>query len=310
MADTLTFPTLASCLHYSSTKAHRLPVTCAIATDDCRYLFTASKDGSIAKWDISAVLSPSSSSAEASTSSAQQSKVVKLDFQPKRRNKSTTKAYFGSKGKPSIARNHPSQDNETHGHSDEVYSLSLNSEGTRLASGGKDRRICLWDTSSTTPGQGCSFVSSLRGHKDSISAVSFRSGSQQVYTASFDRTVKIFDTASLAYIETLFGHQDKISDLSVLRNELAVTTGGRDKTLRYWKIRDESQLVFRAGGMSKVRRVLEGGLEEEDEEEKAERLKRQKEQGQDGSERKFVEGSVDCTAMVDDQHFLSGGDSG
>lgn len=72
---------------------------------------------------------------------------------------------------------------------------------------------------------------------------------------------------------------------------------------------EESQLVFRGGAASRIRNVLDGGMEEDGivvEEELGGGKKRRKERG----EVKFVEGSVDCVAMVDDTTFLSGGDSG
>lgn len=313
--------------HYTTNKAHRQALTCAIVSEDCRSLFTASKDGSIARWDISSLVSPTpptpSNLATSEPSTSQLPHIVKTDFVPKRPalNKGKGKGKHlrqDAKGKATIARNQPSQDVVTHGHTDEIYSLSISSDGKRLASGGKDRRVGVWDVSSGTRSQGCKWVAGLKGHKDTISAVAFRQGTQQVYTASFDRTLKIYDVASLSYVETLFGHQDKIYDLSLAgRNEVAVSTGGRDKTLRYWKIKDESQLVFRAGGISKVRKVLEGGVDDE-EDEGAVAKRRAKTQNSlingvssnPSNDRKFVEGSVDCTAMVDDQHFLSGGDSG
>lgn len=221
---------------------------------------------------------------------------------------------------------------DSHGHTDEIYALAVSSDGLRLASAGKDRRICVWDISgslqpSTSASakanghapngsgshakQGCKWISSLRGHKDTISSLKFRLGTNQLYTGSFDRTVKIYDIQSLSYIETLFGHQDKIYDINVLRNELAVTAGGRDKTLRYWKIKDETQLVFRAGGTSKIRSVLEGGLDDLDNEDDDEMNDdAAKKKAATTTEKKFVEGSVDCTVMIDDTHFVSGGDSG
>ena len=313
----------------TNTRVHRLPLTSAVMSDDCRYLFTAGKDGSIARWDASSLLSPSSLASgsqsasgapEASTSTAAQQakpKLVKLDFQPKRSAPSSSakakkrKGVSDGKGKAPIARNQPSQDVETKGHTGEIYALALSSDGKRLASAGDDRKVGIWDVSSPEESQGCKWVSALRGHKDTIVSVKFRIGTSQIYTSSWDRTVKIYDTASLSYIETLFGHQDKIYDLAVLKNEVAVTAGGRDKTLRYWKIKDESQLVFRAGGLSRIRRVIEGGIEEDEDE--TEGRKSQKANGVNGQttdEKRFVEGSADCTAMIDDQHFLSGGDSG
>lgn len=104
----------------------------------------------------------------------------------------------------------------------------------------------------------------------------------------------------LGYVETLFGHQDNIVGLDALRGETCVSVGARDKTVRYWKIVDETQLVFRGGGKSRIREVLEGGLADEEDED-----------GQKNTVvQKFVEGSLECVAMIDESTFLSGGDSG
>jgi ribosomal RNA-processing protein 9 len=109
----------------------------------------------------------------------------------------------------------------------------------------------------------------------------------------------------MGYVETLFGHQDCIGDLDALKRESAVSCGGRDKTVRFWKIPDETQLVFRGGTKSKLREVLEGGMEEADADD-------DNEDGKEGKtlERRFVEGSIDCVAMIDESTFVSGGDSG
>ena len=119
----------------------------------------------------------------------------------------------------------------------------------------------------------------------------------------------------MGYVETLFGHQDHILGLDALRGENCVSVGCRDKTLRYWKIADETQIVLRGGGRSRIREVLEGGLLGDDEGDEVNE--------EDGMEvglkgkgkakevnNKFVEGSLECVAMVDETTFLSGGDSG
>ena len=109
----------------------------------------------------------------------------------------------------------------------------------------------------------------------------------------------------MGYVETLYGHQDCIVSLDALRAETAVSVGGRDKTVRFWKIVDETQLVFHGGGRSSARELLEGGglADFEDEE---------RDSGKRGgrTEMKYVEGSLDCVAMIDESTFLSGGDSG
>jgi ribosomal RNA-processing protein 9 len=126
----------------------------------------------------------------------------------------------------------------------------------------------------------------------------------------------------MGYVETLFGHQDIIVGIDALRSENAVTAGSRDKTLRFWKIVEESQLVFRGGGKSAFRELLEGGMVDvEDTEQQDEQgvtiIENQAIQGAQAKAKrknakslKFIEGSIECVAMIDETTFLSGGDSG
>jgi ribosomal RNA-processing protein 9 len=116
----------------------------------------------------------------------------------------------------------------------------------------------------------------------------------------------------MGYVETLFGHQDYVLSLDSLRGDNCVSVGGRDKTARYWKIVEETQLVFRGGGRSRIREILEGGLRADDidvdHEENAKVRPKNKERVQDPDG--FVEGSLDCIAMIDEVTFVTGGDSG
>ncbi|KZV62150.1 WD40 repeat-like protein [Peniophora sp. CONT] len=246
-------------------RGHKLAVTSAVASEDAHILFTAGKEGNIAKWDLRTG--------------------ERLSTFPKIR--------VDTKGKGKA------RADDVQGHTDEVLSLAL-SEGARyLASAGKDRRVGVWDVEKGE------WVKGFGGHRDTISSVVFRKGSQQLYSASYDRTIKLFDLGVMGYVETLFGHQDCVLDLDALRSETAVSVGGRDKTARFWKIIDESQLVFRGGGRSAVRELLEGGALEGVEGEEGEAP-----QKKEGEKKRFVEGTLDRIAMIDEQTFLTGGDSG
>lgn len=98
--------------------------------------------------------------------------------------------------------------------------------------------------------------------------------------------------------------------IDALRGETAVSVGGRDKTVRFWKVQEESQLVFRGGGGSRWHDDLDG-MDVDGEEAPAEgtEKKRGKKGGKKAQE-KFVEGCVECVAMIDESTFVSGGDSG
>jgi ribosomal RNA-processing protein 9 len=66
-----------------------------------------------------------------------------------------------------------------------------------------------------------------------------------IQIALHDRTVKLSDLTP-----SVFGYRDTVwaSGCGVrIRAETAVSVGARDKTIRFWKIVDETQLVFRGG---------------------------------------------------------------
>lgn len=118
--------------------------------------------------------------------------------------------------------------------------------------------------------------------------------------------IRSYDLASLAYVETLFGHQDAILSIDALRKETLVSCGARDRTVRYWKITEESQLVFRGGGRSAVREMLDYGIVDLD----ADTQEPAQGASANNSKRKVVEGSIESVSMIDETTFISGGDSG
>jgi hypothetical protein len=134
--------------------------------------------------------------------------------------------------------------------------------------------------------------------------MAFRRGTLMLYTGSLDRTLRVYalTPGAAGFVEALFGHQDGVQALDAGRGEVAVSVGARDRTARWWKVADETQLVFRGGGRSRLRDVLEGGAFA-DADAGGDALPERR-------ERRYVEGSLECVAMVDEGTFVSGGDSG
>ncbi|KAI8388884.1 WD40-repeat-containing domain protein [Radiomyces spectabilis] len=211
-------------------------VTAVVLADNGQFFYTASKDGSIIKYDTTTL--------------------KKLHTFP-----------GGRKGAKDYI-----------GHTQDILALALSSDHQYLASGGRDKLINIWSVKDNT------HIATFSLHKDAVSGLAFRKGSNQLYSASHDRTIKLWNVDERAYIETLFGHQDQITAIDTLSRERCMTTGGRDKTARLWKIVEESQLVYRGGVTTK---------------------------DADGSERiLYAEGSLDCVAQIDEDIFVTGGDSG
>jgi hypothetical protein len=77
------------------------------------------------------------------------------------------------------------------GHTDEVFTAVFHPDGTRIASGGRDRAVWLWDPES---GQE---VAHLPGHTSYIWSLAFSPDGQTLVSGSGDSTVRLWDTAPL-----------------------------------------------------------------------------------------------------------------
>ncbi|UZJ57174.1 hypothetical protein CBS101457_006494 [Exobasidium rhododendri] len=320
IADKLKLHSKADTSHILACRGHKLSVTSALVDSSCKALWSAGKDGRMIRWRLRdgkmmEVISksnlgewsnrnrkPSSSTTSGAARRKARASLIATHQTPSYAVKameveSMKTGLVNGRGEDYCKTLLPS---EGQGHSDEIWALTLSSDGKYLVTGGKDKRICVW----SVEGEETSFVKALGGHKDCITGLKFRMGSHDLFSASSDRTLKLFDVSQLSYVETFFGHQEEVASLDLLRGEVAVSAGSRDRTVRWWKVRDESQLVFRGGAKSRVRDVLEGG-DLFDEEEGGSRTKR----GTTAME-EWVEGSIDSVAMIDEHTFLSGGDSG
>ncbi|EAU84125.2 Rnu3ip2 protein [Coprinopsis cinerea okayama7 len=271
-------------------RGHRFSITSAVATESGKYLLTAGKEGNIIKWDLHTG--------------------KKLATFYKQRPEASTSAK--GKGKGKVAGGAAAA---IEGHTDEILGLAVSGDEKLLASAGRDKTVGIWDLEADKWVKG---FSGHLAHKDAVSSVAFKKASQQLYSGSFDRTVKVYDLTPgvMGYVETLFGHQDHILALDALRGDNCLSVGARDKTARYWKILDETQLVFRGGGRSRIREVLEGGLQgdeegdiNEDDDMDVDGTAKRKKKAEDES-KQFIEGSLECIAMLDETTFLTGGDSG
>jgi ribosomal RNA-processing protein 9 len=116
-------------------------VTCAVASDDAKYLFTAGKDGHIIHWDLTTG--------------------KRLSTFYKRKPKQTEQTNGSSKGKSKGKDKAYGQNID--GHTDEVLALALSADGKYLASGGRDRKVGVWGV------ENGEWVKGLSGHRDTVS---------------------------------------------------------------------------------------------------------------------------------------------
>ncbi|KAL2157570.1 hypothetical protein VTH06DRAFT_5948 [Thermothelomyces fergusii] len=235
------------------------------------YAYTTTKDGYVTKWKL---------------------QDLPKDQWPQTTKKKPKKPPAPPKRRPEricFARSNPSRakDKTYQGHVGMPLTVRASQDGKYVVTGGADRRLVVYNAADLKP------IRAFTQHRDAVTGLAFRRGTNQLFSCSRDRTVKVWSLDELAYVETLFGHQDEILDVDALAQERCVSVGARDRTARYWKVPEESQLVFRGGG---------GGGPGEG---KKNRLP----PGVDPASAAH-EGSMDRVAMIDDDIFVTGSDNG
>ena len=115
---------------------------------------------------------------------------------------------------------------------------AVSAERNLLCTAGTDKRIHVWDTRTMK------HVQEFASHRGAVTSLAIREGTGQMFSVSTDRTLKVWSLDDMAYVDTLFGHQSDVLGVAPQRRERVVTVG-RDRTCRFWKVAEDSQLIFR-----------------------------------------------------------------
>jgi WD40 repeat protein len=133
---------------------------------------------------------------------------------------------------------------------DEVLCLALSADGKKLASGGCDRLIHVWDFSG-----GYANVKELppiENHADWVFGVAFSPDGKRLATASRDKTAKLWDLAAKESILTFPDHQNPVYGVALKADGSTGYSVGEDNQLRAWKAAAEGKQIRASGGHGKV----------------------------------------------------------
>ena len=146
---------------------------------------------------------------------------------------------------------------------DEVLCLALSADGKKLASGGCDRIVNVWDISGGAAN--AKLEQSIENHADWVFAVAFSADGKHLVTGSRDKTAKVWDLTTKESVLTFPDHQAAVYGVAIKADGKTGFSAGDDNQVRAWNVTgDQAGKQVRASGghgktITKLVEVAKGG---------------------------------------------------
>jgi len=136
---------------------------------------------------------------------------------------------------------------------DTVFALAVSKDGKKLASGGIDRLVRVWDVSGGY--DKAKLEHSIENHADWVFGVAFSPDGKRLVTASRDKTAKVWDLEAKESVLTFPDHQNSVYDVAITADGKTGISIADDRNLRFWQATDQAKQVGKqiraAGGHAK-----------------------------------------------------------
>jgi WD40 repeat protein len=122
-----------------------------------------------------------------------------------------------------------------------IISVSFLPDGSKVATGGYDKIVKVWDSTSMNE------INSLSGHTQQINSICFSANGRKIVTASHDSTVKVWDAETYKVIKTL-AYPGYVQSACFSSDGLSILASGSDNAAKLFKDyenSDEEIIVFR-----------------------------------------------------------------
>jgi WD40 repeat protein len=133
---------------------------------------------------------------------------------------------------------------------DAVLCLSSSPDGKKLAAGGCDRLVRVWDVSAGY--SQARLEQTIENHADWVFGVAFSPDGKRLFTASRDKTAKVWDLAAKESAQTFPDHQNSVYGVAVKPDGKIAVSGGEDNQVRFWNATGEGKQIRVLGGHSRA----------------------------------------------------------
>lgn len=127
---------------------------------------------------------------------------------------------------------------------DSVLCLAVSPDGKRIAAGGCDRTVRVWEYPTGKLEQ------SIENHADWVMGVAFAADNKHLLTCSRDKTAKVWDLAAKESVLTFPDHQSPVFGVAVKADSKVGFSVGSDKQVRMWNAVGEGKQIKVIGNHS------------------------------------------------------------
>jgi WD40 repeat protein len=138
---------------------------------------------------------------------------------------------------------------------DEILCLVVSPNGKKLACGGCDRLVHIWDISGGYAK--AKLDQKIENHADWVLGLAFSPDNKHILTASRDKTAKVWDLEKKESVLTFPDHQNAVYAVAVKPDGKVAFSVGADKQMRSWNVAAEGkQIRATPGHGNEVFRIL------------------------------------------------------
>ena len=136
-----------------------------------------------------------------------------------------------------------------------INCLAVTKDGKKLASGGCDRVVNVWDLSEGYAKP--KLEQSFENHADWVFGVAFTADNKYLLTGSRDKTAKVWDLTAKESVLTFSDHQATVFGVAVSPDGKTGISVGDDKQIRFWNTTgDPKQIAAAPGHGDAIFRIL------------------------------------------------------